>query len=160
MFIAQEHPFLVWWDVGEGRSLTVTSSYDWGWQEFRVWEYWPDWEINLHLFCANQPIPPDPELLHSLRKGLGEIRIERGLLVSMIEFASAWGANPEGVWAMLSKADDKLREAERRYLEQDFDASMTLTTDILTDLEEANKAALQLKNETLFWVYITEWLAS
>jgi hypothetical protein len=36
---------------------------------------------------------------------------------------------------------------------------MILTTDILTDLEEANKAALQLKNETLFWVYITEWLA-
>jgi hypothetical protein len=159
----EEYPFLVWWDVGEGRSFTMTTSYygleAGSWREINRWEYYIDWQVDLHLFLASQPIPPNPEIIHSLRKNLWDFRIKRGLLDSMIEFASSWGGNPQAVWGMLSGLNNGLREVETKYLEQDFNAAMTLVGNLWVELEEVDRAALELKNQTLIWVYLTEWLA-
>jgi hypothetical protein len=157
-FLEQESPFLVWWDIGKGRTLTQTSSYDDVDALFTEWDFYPDWDSNIHLFSAGQDIPQNPYLVHKLRSALWDCRVQRGGVISLIDFVSELGGNPLDIEKSLTNADDKIKEAETMYLSQEFEKGLVLTNEALLDLEKADDEAMKLKDRTFIWIYTIEWL--
>jgi len=154
------NPFLVWWDIGEGRTFAMTA--DWtpaGANEFLKWEFYPDFAVNLMLFIADVEIPPDPIQVHRIRRKLEEYHLKRSFVISLIDFISRLGANPSKVETMLKEADDGLREVRGMYVDYDFDGSLVRAQSLVEDLDLATKAAFRLKDQALLWIYVTEWAA-
>lgn len=154
------NPFLVWWNIGKGRSFAMTS----GWTPanagaFVKWEYYPDYAVNLLLFVADLPIPSDPALVHRIRSRLSQFHLTRDFVLSMIEFIDQFGANPRSIEETLSASDKKLKQVNALYLDYDFEACLAKVDELITDLGEATKLALKLKDQALFWVYVVEWSA-
>lgn len=154
----ESNPFLVWWDIGKGRTFAMTS--DWtpaGANEFLKWEFYPDYASNLMLFIADLKIPSDPIIVHRIRLSLDSYDLKRDFLLSMIEFISKFGANPARVEHMLSEADRQLREIDLMYINYDFEGSLARANTLIGDLDEAIKLAIKLKDQALFWIYMVEW---
>ncbi len=151
------HPFLAWWDVGQGRSIAMMSVFWTGYNPFIDWEWFPDYIRNLNLYAAGRELPPDPEIIHLVGIELEKFHLMRGMLVSTIEFVSKLGGNPTQVEQIMSQADGRLGEVERLYLNYDFEGSLKLVGDSIADLGRAESHALELKDRTLFWIYAIEW---
>ncbi len=154
------NPFLVWWDIGRGRSFAMTS----GWTpamgtSFIEWEYYPDYATNLVLFIADLPVPDDPLLVHRVRSRLNQYHSTRDFVVSMIEFVDRFGANPESIEQLLGETDQELRQVDALYMEYDFEASLARVDWMIAELDGTTELALKLKDQALLWVYIVEWLA-
>lgn len=65
------NPFLVWWDIGCGRTFAMTADWTPAMADaFIEWEFYQDYATNLMLFIADLPIPPDPLLVHQVRPRL------------------------------------------------------------------------------------------
>ena len=154
-----ENPMMVAGDVGKGSGFAFTPDWTFGWGEsFSRWEYYGDFTNNLMLYVAGQSVPQDIEILHAARKGLLNLDIARGLLVSMFEFVEKFGANPMSVEEMLDGVDSLRGEAEDLYIDQRFGESLDKTLQAIAAADRAEQEAVRLKNSALFWVYLIEWL--
>lgn len=154
-----ENPMMVVGDVGKGRSFAFTPDWTFGWGEaFSRWEYYGDFCNNLMLYLAGQRVPQEMEILHAARKGLLNLDIARGLLISMFEFVERFGANPASIGEMLDEVDSLRREAEVLYIDQQFAESLEKTLEAIAAAGRAEEEAVRLKNSALFWVYLVEWL--
>jgi hypothetical protein len=151
-------PFLVWWDVGVGRSLVLLTYYSSSEDPFRRWEYLDDFIIDYYLYVAKREIPPDPEIVHEIRLALTEYNFFRSDLVSMMEFISKIGGNPASLNKMLNDANSQRTEIDKFYMNYDFDRSLELAHDLVEDLEKAHILGLKEKNRTFYWIYVAEWL--
>jgi hypothetical protein len=151
------NPGLVWWDVGEGRSVTGTAHYVSGDNPFLDWEFFPDYGSNILLFVADVGIPPDHVIIHRIRNALWNLRNQRSLLVPISEFISKLGGNPTPVEAILNQVNGQRRDVDRMYLAYDFEGSLRLTNQLGTDLEGAIDLAYRIKDKTIFWIYMVEW---
>ncbi len=154
-----ENPMMVAGDVGNGSGFAFTPDWTWGWGGvFSQWEYYGDFTNNMMLYVAGTNVPQDIEILHAARKGLLNLDIARGLLVSLFEFVEKFGANPASIEDMLDDVESLRREAEELYLDQQFARALDKTLGAIEAAEMAEEEAIRLKNSALFWVYMIEWL--
>lgn len=158
--VGGSNPFLVWWDIGEGRSFAMTS--DWtpaAANEFLEWEFYPDYATNLMLFVADLEIPPNPMIVHQIRRTIEDYHLRRDFLLSMIEFVSRFGANPAEVEEDLRDADSKLDEIDGLYINYDFEPALALAQELVDQLEASAEVAIEMKDQALIWIYVIEWAA-
>jgi len=154
------NPMMVTGDMGEGRSFAFTPDWTFGWGEsFSHWEYYGDFSNNLMLYLAGRHVPRDIDLLHRARKQLMNLDTARGLLISIFDFAEKFGANPAPMGQMLDKVDGLRRDAEDKYIQQDFSGALVLIDRALSEARRAQVEAVRLKDQALLWVYVIEWLA-
>jgi hypothetical protein len=153
-----ESSFLVWWDFGNGRTLTQTASHDDRDIEFTRWEYHSDWVSNIHIFLAGQEIPQNYLLRHELKRKLWNCGLERGIIISTVEFVSSLGGNSLLIEQSLVDIDHKIREAEGLYLERDYEGGMALVEEAMVEFKVITNDAMELKDRTFMWIYIIEWL--
>ncbi len=152
------NPMMVTHDTGEGRTFAFSPDWTWGWGgAFSNWEYYGDFANNLMLFLARQEVPQDIEILHAARKQLLNLDISRGLLISLFDFVEKFGANTAPLERMLDDVDILRREAERLYIQHEFEAALESTLEALEATERAEDEAVRLKNTALFWIYMIEW---
>jgi uncharacterized membrane protein len=155
----REVPMMITGESGKGRTFAFMPDWTFGGgYQFSVWEYYGDFANNLMLFLAAQNIPQDIEILHQARRELVRLDISRGLLVSMFEFVEKFGANPLPLEEMLDQVDDLKSRAEAAYINQDFTESLKLIIEAIAETEAAEEEAVRVKNSTLFWIYVIEWL--
>lgn len=157
----QAYPFMVWWDVGKGRSLAVLTGFSQAYRNphdpFFEWPYLGDFACNYNLFVARRRIPEDVLIVHEIRTAMAKAQSVRGSLVGTIEFISKLGGNPMPLEEMLREADDKLRDARLMYLDYDFEGSLTLARQLVDDLGEILEATIKVKDRTFVWIYAIEW---
>jgi hypothetical protein len=153
-------PFITWWEVGEGRCLAITGyfkSLENSGNPFTSWEYYPDFVRNYHLYAGEREIPSDPVMLHRITVALEECQFVRGMLISLTEFVSSFGGNPNLLYDRLDLAEEQYEEVFDRYLEYEFEESLSITQDMLVDLEGSMVLAMELKNRTMLWIYLIQW---
>ena len=154
-----QNPMMVAGEVGNGSGFAFTPDWTWGWGgAFSQWEYYGDFTNNVMLYVSGAGVPQDIEILHAARKGLLDLDIARGLLVSLFEFVEKFGANPASIEGMLDDVEVLRREAEELYLDQRFSEALDKTLEAIEATEKAELEAIRLKNSALFWVYMIEWL--
>jgi uncharacterized membrane protein len=152
------NPMMSYHDIGKGRTFAFAPDWTWGWGgAFSEWEYYGDFTSNLMLFLARQPVPQDIELLHAARKQLLNLDISRGLLVSLFDFVEKFGANTASLDRMLDEVDSLKREADRLYIQHEFESALEITVQAIEAATRAEEAAVRLKSTALFWIYVIEW---
>ncbi len=119
--------------------------------------YAPDIIANIVWFSTGRELPNDPFKVHDFRRDLYDFQIKKSLLVSLLEFAESFGANPDREYDNLGEVEDMRSTASDYYLEGDFDAAYNEMELALEQMVELEEQASQLKNKALFWVYVVEW---
>ncbi len=153
-------PWLVYWDIGKGRSLAMSA--DWsgaGTGLFGYWDYFGDFVTGLMLHIAQRKIPDDYQLLHNTRVKYVEYAEKKSLVLSLLDFIDKFGANPRPVEAKIAEADEYRKAASRDYISYEFDLALDGVTRALRVLGESTDLAFRLKDSAFFWVYVTEWSA-
>ncbi len=154
------NPFVVWWDVGEGRSLghSAISVSRW-WDTFYDWKFMPDWIVNIHLFSAGMDLPPDPYIVHDIRLELTIYHATGRSLLSTMDFIAKFGAPTESIEGIIYGTNLELKEVDRMYLDLDLEGSLGLVRELVSRLNGGVELAMKLKNQALYWTHLIEWLA-
>ena len=155
----KSEPVLVYWDIENGRTLAFV--WDWGGNGITglyLWEYWKDFMTRLVYFIARAAIPPDVSLTHTLRGKMSQYSLEKGMVLSLIDFADTFGANTHQLGAKLGEADALRQGVDRLWIEEDFQACLPAMDEALDSLEAVMDEAVNAKDRALLWVYIIEWL--
>ncbi len=154
-----ENPMMVVGDIGKGRTFAFTPDWTWGWGgSFSRWEYYGDFCNNLMLYVSRREVPQDIVLLHRARKALMNLDISRAMLISLIDFVEKFGARPTKLDEMMGEIDSMRKQAEERYLEQDFSSALNIVLQALKRTKDLEREAVKAKETALFWIYVSEWL--
>ncbi len=155
----KRNPFWATWDIGEGRCFAMTC--DWtpaGGVVFMRWPYYGDFAVNLMMYLSRNQVPDDLEMLHRARGMYLDYRSTRGYLFSIMEFAEKMGANMDPVTTIIGGAEAKHAESVDAYVEFEFQKALASLEGALDDLRSAVLKAMDLKDQTMLWIYLIEWL--
>jgi len=151
-----------YWDWNGSMTFTfmdmVTSDF-WGggsrWNPYAL-----DMITNVVWFSTGRDLPGNPLEVHQLRMNLYTFRLRRSILVSLIDFAEKFGANPSKVYLELDRVDSDVREGENLYLKWEFDEAGRMVSIAVRELGDLEADAAKLKDAALLWVYLLDWLAT
>lgn len=155
------YPWIAWWRYGQGISLGETQvfySVGGGGRMQEEWEWWQDFVIYLTYFGAGKEIPEDIYRAHRLRNEINTHITQKSMLVSLLEFVENFGARTVPLYDELASIDAVEQRAEEHYRKGEYEATSDLFEEIHLAWELLNVKAIELKERTLAWIYIIEWL--
>jgi len=118
-----------------------------------------DMITNMILHSLGRSLIADIHARREARHHLSAFRSEKLLVISMLEWADMFGANTLALSNELSELDSKGTAAADQYIEQEYAACISILEDVSRDVKRISNEAVRLKDEALFWVYLSEWLA-
>ncbi len=160
-------PWIVSWRPGgkeAGLTWVFADEFNYHWwglvPEARgVNPYALDLMTNLILYSLDRPLLTDILARHSARVGITTFRSQKLLVISMMEWADEFGANTLPLSNRLGELDGESSAAYDQYLNQDYDSVISTMASVSFKLNEISALAVRLKDQALFWVFISEWLA-
>lgn len=156
--VVRNAPVVVVWDIEKGRSVALV--YDWGGNgvtEFYRWEYWRDVVARWFYLPAGAEIPTDIQLTHAIRQLIASYGVQRGITLSMLEFADKMGANVVKVEVELGATNDDRKKADQLWIYGEFEECHTAMIKAFEGLELVSLHAMEAKDSALLWIYISEW---
>lgn len=159
-----DNPFLATWLIGEGQTFAMGASWREGLifpgrtGEFWDWEYYPDFVSNIPLYVAGVRIPTDYRGRHVYKTRFAEYWERRSILMATLEFVEKFGTRTSPLIPEINANDDRRKMAEALYIEQDFQGAIELLDDVHTRLNELGQESLKLMEQTMFWIWVIEYL--
>jgi len=74
-----------------------------------------------------------------------------------LEFISGFGARTDKVEALLRRAENDKKEAEKLYIEGDYEACSEAMDEILKEFQTISAESMKLRKNALLWIYVIEW---
>ncbi len=154
------YPFLIWWDIGKGRTMAQSA----GWQPvagnvFRTWEYYGDYAINMMLFLAGRKLPEDLEMVYIVRRRMREMHESISMIYSVIDMVEKFGGSGQSLNEMVAEMGEQNDRAKALYFEGDLDRSLEAFAVAQQMAEETMVEALEVRDAAAFWIFMTEWAA-
>jgi hypothetical protein len=112
---------------------------------------------NLIWFATGRELPDDPIKVHQYRQLVFDFNIRRMLLLSLLDFAEKFGANPAKQYSRLDGVDEVGRNSAELYLDRDYDGAYDVMKEAMSQLMDLDESAAKLKDRALLWVYLVEW---
>ncbi len=164
--VPQNTPWLVSWRPGDGNAglqWVFGDKYDnlwWGksGQARDRNPYVLEFATNLILYSLDRDLISDIHARREAKRMLSIFRTRELLIISMLNWAENFGANTFSISMSLSELEEKFEEAVDRYLEQDYNAATTFMDELDNTVTEISARAERMKDQALFWVYLSEWL--
>jgi len=154
-------PPLSYWNIGEG--VGVAHAMDWtpgGGTDVMQWEYYPDYVANIGYLATKNEIPQDSQLMHHLRTSFWSTRSRLTSVIDTMNFVEKFGANTQPLGNKLGEIRAMIRDAERLYVEHEYDASAQRIQEIDDLMIQLQSQAMKLKDRALLWIYVIEWAAT
>ena len=117
-----------------------------------------DLATNLILYSVGRSLISDIHLRREARYLLSAFQAQKLLILSMLEWAEKFGANILHLSDRLTEVEAEAQEAVDFYLEQDYPSTISFMESMSLTVCEISDESLRLKDEALFWVYVSEWL--
>jgi len=157
---SSEDEYIISWTFGQEDAETWVIGVDVDEQWFSMgagnW-YGGDIILNTFYYSVGKALPPNIELIHGIRNAFFRFNVEKKLVLAVLEFVDRFGANTGGLERKIAQADDGKEEAERLYLEGEYEGCYDQIKLMADGLAKLNEEAMTLKDRALFWVYLTEW---
>ncbi len=153
-----ESPFLMWWDIGKGR--TMAQSADWtpaGGSVFVRWQYYGDYAVNMMLFLAGQNLPDDLETLYAVRRRMRAASEAMLTLQTMMDFVERLGGNTNALLKGLAPIREKRKEAMSLYLKCDLDGAAQGFEEVIRLCDAAMENAIKARDAAAFYLFLVEW---
>jgi len=151
-------PFLVAWDYGKAKTMTCG-----GFIFPQSWFgdnnlYGSDIVMNMIFYVAQKPLIDDVATFHALKGRMRDFTNRRDFLVSMADFVDKLGANTLRIQKKIWDLEDLWKSIQEKYLEHDFQGCNELLRQSVTEFNEAEALAKEVKNKAMLWIYVTEWV--
>ena len=157
-------PFMVSWRPG-GKN----AGMQWAWpNNFGQWwgvgnpmynPYAIDLCTNIILYSLDRPLIKDLHARREARGLLTSFQAQKILILSMMEWADKFGANIFLLSGRLTDLEAEAEEAIEYYIAQDYGSTISFMESMSSRISEMGEEAIRLKDEALFWVFVSEWLA-
>jgi len=163
-YLGRDDPLMVTWILdNDARVFALTSEihrFFWQGGEYRgIWRYAYDFGCNLMIYLDNRPVPQDIDLVHAARAKMFEVETRRSLLVALLDFCESFGASTRSLMPRFDEIDRVIARAMPQYLQLQFEDMLESYRVADEMLAKAEEEGVKLKNRTLLWVYVIEWLA-
>ncbi len=154
-----ENPFMVVWDVGSGTTFAFCTDWTPGWgATFLQWNYYPDFTVYSVYYTVGREVPQDIELMHLLRSEMLNYRVQRDVLVSLMNFVEKIGANIRGLEEMTREADLRRAEAGELYVQEDYEGCLRGLEDAREELKKIEVESVKVKARAMLWIWMVEWM--
>jgi len=163
----QDVPWLVSWRPGgtdAGMQWVFADKFDAAWWGLGYGTrdtnpYAMDLATNLLLYSLGKPLISDIHARRKARSLLYGFRAQKLLILSLMDWAESFGANTRSLSSQLVILENQTEGAAGSYLVQDYAATIDLMESLSARIGGISKEAVRLKDDAMFWVYISEWLA-
>jgi hypothetical protein len=154
------NPFMVFWEIGRGRSFAFCSDWTpyWG-HLFWDWPYYPDFTVYSIYYTTGRDIPQDIELMHLIRSTLTIYKTQKDGLRELLSFIEKFGANIAGLENMVEETDILRESADESYINQEYEDCLDTLNDARKELIRIEAETIKVKSRALIWIYLIEWLA-
>jgi uncharacterized membrane protein len=154
------HPAMATWELENGvRTLALTGEIHRFCERGSGWEYGFDFGSNAIIYVDGRPVPQDIGLVHSVRSMIFSMATRRALLLSLLDFCDSFGANTDRMMDRVDDVEAAMASANPKYLDLRFAEVLEDYQEIEKMYDELERESLKLKDRTLMWVYVIEWLA-
>jgi hypothetical protein len=160
--VNRELPWMVSWKPGggsPGMQWVVSHSFD-GWWEEENNPYALDIATNMVFYSLEMPLVSDLHARREARRLFYNIQAQKSLILSMMEWASNFGANVIPLWEKLTELELEIEGATSHYFDQEYAPTISFLDSLSPTIMEITGYALDIKDQALFWVYLSEWLAT
>jgi len=170
-----QRPWMISWRPGGSRAglqWVCTDGFNALWWGLTGYAYTPgtygvegsnpyaiDMAINLILYSVERPLISDIQQRREARHLLSAFRAEKLLILHIMDWADIFGANTGPIAEGLSVVETDAEEATGHFLKQDYPTAISLMQDTSSKISAITREAMRLKDEAMFWVYVSEWLA-
>jgi hypothetical protein len=155
-------PWMVSWRPGGGN-----AGMQWAWpNNFGLWwgigapgynPYAIDMATNVLLYSLDRPLISDIHARREARRFLSTFQAQKLLILSMMEWADNFGANIFPLHDELTALERDAENATIYYLNQDYTETVAFMDSLSPRIARITEDALRLKDQALFWVYLSEW---
>jgi hypothetical protein len=118
-----------------------------------------DMATNLILYSKGMPLISDILTRREARRLISTFQAEKLLVLAMMEWADMFGANILPLSDQLTELEEDVERATTFYLEQDYPDAISAMEEVSPKIMGITNQAMELKDQALFWVYLSEWLA-
>jgi hypothetical protein len=118
-----------------------------------------DMATNLILYSRGMPLISDILTRREARRLISTFQAEKLLVLAMMEWADMFGANILPLSDQLTELEEDVERATTFYLEQDYPDAISAMEEVSPKIMGITNQAMELKDQALFWVYLSEWLA-
>ncbi len=153
-----EEPLMVDWEVGE-RTRVFAFTSEIHLLSLGEWEYDYDLAGNLMIYLDYRQVPQDIEIVHLARTKVLEIAHRRSILLDILEFSEAFGADTGRITPEIEEVDGVVSQANQEYLDLRYEEMLQTCEPIDSMIRGLEEKAVELKNRALAWVYLIEWLS-
>jgi len=162
--LGRKDPLMIAWALqNDARVFALTSEIHclfWqGGAYGNPWKYGYDFGCNLMIYLDNRPVPQDINLVHIARAKMFEVETRRSLLMALLDFCESFGASTRSLMPRFEEIDQVIAQAMPEYLQLQFEDMLESYRIADEMLAKAEEEGVNLKNRTLLWVYVIEWLA-
>ncbi len=170
-----QKPWMISWRPGgskAGLQWVCTDGFNAQWWGVTGYAYTPgtygvegsnpyaiDMAINLILYSLDRPLISDIQQRREARHLLSAFRAEKVLILHIMEWADTFGANTGPISDRLSEIEAQAEQATDHFLKQDYPTAISIMQDASSKITATTRDAMRLKDEAMFWVYVSEWLA-
>jgi hypothetical protein len=160
-------PWLVCWKPGGGNAgmqWVFGDKFDRGWwgvvpEHLDANRYSLDFATNLLLHSLDKPLIVDVLARREARRMLSVFRSRKLLVLSMLDWAERFGANTLPLSQGLVELEEEAEGAVRLYLGQDYAGAISFIEELDSRVSSLSVEAGRIKDQALFWVFFSEWLA-
>ncbi len=153
--------FLISWKVGGrgGHFWTVADNL------FSLWwapyhnEYAQDVLVNILLYSTGRDLPEDIVVVHSIRRQYWLYAQYGSYIQSLLTFVEKFGANTQRLAREIDEIDQGRKLSFEQFREGQYEQALGTIRLAMTQLEGLEAKAFDLKDATLFWVYVIQWTA-
>jgi hypothetical protein len=79
-------------------------------------------------------------------------------MFSLLDFADSFGANTRDIHLKMQEVDGTRLTSYQKYREFAFADAMEVMDSAMSEFETLRNDAMDLKNNALFWVFLTQWV--
>jgi hypothetical protein len=153
-----DYPLMTFWNTGEGAVLCFASKFPNGVRPWsRDWHYFPQSMVYLTYRTAERDIPQDALLFDQLIFSFFDYSEMNSMIVSLFSFVEKFGGRVDRLYRRLDEVAAVKSEADRAYLQGEYDGCLDLMAEARVAQEEIVETAFGAKDRALLWVYVTEW---
>ena len=160
------NPWLVSWRPGgtnAGMMWIFTGTFDHPWWGLSyAYEgnnlYVVDMVTNLLFHSFGMPLIDDIHTRREARRVLYHFQAQKLLVLHMMEWADAFGANIIPLNNKLKELEGEVGKAMALYVNQEYDATISFMESMSADIIGITGEAVRLKNEAMAWIYLIEYL--
>ena len=159
----ESYPWMAWLRSGEGKVLGEVEVFASLWTSGlhdrmpMDWPWYQDFLIYLIYFDVDKPLPEDVYRAHAIREEINLHSAQTSLIISLLEFVGKFGAKTLKLASELDEINARKKEAEKCYLDGDYEAAAEIFDEIHLEWNELTDKAVNMKKKALVWVYLIEW---